>query len=303
MMPVPDALKARPPTPTSAVASATDEDVLCPLCEYNLRGLVEPRCPECGYRFEWSELLDASLRPPALLFEHARRRWVRSFVCTRAAGWLPPLFFGRWLRPSYAVVGRRLLVYWWLSVMTFLLVPLGTLAFFLASYSLGSSQTLSGALDVSPQVAAAWFTENRAFVPAITSALVLWAAWPWLTYGALLIFTDSMRRANVKREHVMRCAIYSCDAALSAGALACWLYWWRDDVLGIMRLACGTPAAIVAYVSCAYAAVTTFRLAHAYQLYLRFPHALLTAVLSQVVVLLCGWLFAALVWEFVGTLQ
>ena len=25
-----------------------DHDVECPLCKYNLRGLVEPRCPECG---------------------------------------------------------------------------------------------------------------------------------------------------------------------------------------------------------------------------------------------------------------
>ncbi len=33
-----------------------DEDVLCPECNYNLRGLTVPRCPECGLRFDWSEI-------------------------------------------------------------------------------------------------------------------------------------------------------------------------------------------------------------------------------------------------------
>src|SRR5206468_900133 len=32
------------------------QEIICPLCEYNLRGLSEPRCPECGYRFQWAEL-------------------------------------------------------------------------------------------------------------------------------------------------------------------------------------------------------------------------------------------------------
>ena len=25
-----------------------ERDVACPLCQYNLRGLMSPRCPECG---------------------------------------------------------------------------------------------------------------------------------------------------------------------------------------------------------------------------------------------------------------
>lgn len=44
---------------TSAVAPkppGLDEDVTCPKCEYNLRGLTLPRCPECGFTFEWSDV-------------------------------------------------------------------------------------------------------------------------------------------------------------------------------------------------------------------------------------------------------
>ena len=46
------------------------EDIFCPLCEYNLRGLIEPRCLECGYRFEWPDLLDPRRRLHPYLFEH-----------------------------------------------------------------------------------------------------------------------------------------------------------------------------------------------------------------------------------------
>jgi hypothetical protein len=32
------------------------EDLPCPRCQYNLRGLTVPRCPECGYHFAWSDV-------------------------------------------------------------------------------------------------------------------------------------------------------------------------------------------------------------------------------------------------------
>lgn len=33
------------------MAASVDLDVFCPRCRYNLRGLPEPRCPECGLTF------------------------------------------------------------------------------------------------------------------------------------------------------------------------------------------------------------------------------------------------------------
>lgn len=47
-----------PQPPTSGI----DEDIPCPKCQYNLRGLTVPRCPECGFHFEWKDL--PSFRPP-----------------------------------------------------------------------------------------------------------------------------------------------------------------------------------------------------------------------------------------------
>jgi hypothetical protein len=53
--------------------SAIGETIRCPLCGYDLRGLPQPRCPECGRTFEWADLLDpASRRHPYLFEQHHR---------------------------------------------------------------------------------------------------------------------------------------------------------------------------------------------------------------------------------------
>src|SRR3954447_5577159 len=65
----------------------------CPLCEYNLRGLVEPRCPECGHRFNWRQLLDTREHQHPFLFEHHPRHSVRSFFRTLRETLLPRRFW------------------------------------------------------------------------------------------------------------------------------------------------------------------------------------------------------------------
>ncbi|MBN1346756.1 MAG: hypothetical protein JXQ73_28960 [Phycisphaerae bacterium] len=37
------------------------EDIPCPRCGYDLRGLLNPRCPECAFTFDWSDI--PSMRP------------------------------------------------------------------------------------------------------------------------------------------------------------------------------------------------------------------------------------------------
>src|SRR6185436_3418471 len=68
----------------------------CPLCRYPFRGLStleRPQCPECGYRFEWVELLRARQHKHPYLFEHHRGRGVRSFVRTFVQGLMPRRFW------------------------------------------------------------------------------------------------------------------------------------------------------------------------------------------------------------------
>src|SRR5437867_12716435 len=90
--------------------SLTDP-IHCPLCEYNLRGLAEPRCPECGYRFEWAELLDPEHPRHRYIFEHHRRRNLWSFYRTLVGGLRARKFWSN-LRPTHVLDARRLVIYW-----------------------------------------------------------------------------------------------------------------------------------------------------------------------------------------------
>src|SRR3954465_985246 len=85
--------------------------LVCPLCDYNLRGLTQPRCPECGYQFTWRGLIEQRGLEHPYLFEHHRRRPVGSFVHPLLAAALP-LRFWRTLRPGHEPNLRRLVVYW-----------------------------------------------------------------------------------------------------------------------------------------------------------------------------------------------
>jgi hypothetical protein len=57
---------------------------LCPRCDYNLTGLPQPRCPECGFEFAWHEVGAVPPRP-TIRFE-------------QASGWdRVPAFFVTWV--------------------------------------------------------------------------------------------------------------------------------------------------------------------------------------------------------------
>lgn len=100
--------------PTAPDWSAIPDQVTCPLCDYDLRGLAEPRCPECGYRFEWPDLLEADRRTHPYLFEDQQRRLVRAFFATLIGGLRPRRFWAS-LKPSHPPRLGRLIVYWALT--------------------------------------------------------------------------------------------------------------------------------------------------------------------------------------------
>src|SRR4051812_46042283 len=94
---------------------AVGQDLACPLCDYNLRGLQEPRCPECGHRFDWQDLTDPRRRKHPWLFEHHRDRNLWSFWKTVRGG-LRPLRFWTLLSPAQPSRPRRLILYWSIAV-------------------------------------------------------------------------------------------------------------------------------------------------------------------------------------------
>jgi hypothetical protein len=88
-----------PPAPPAGQVDVQAENVRCPLCDYDLRGLTEPRCPECGYQFAWADLTDPARQLHPYLFEHHPRHNLRSFVRTMARAMRPRRFWW-WRKPT-----------------------------------------------------------------------------------------------------------------------------------------------------------------------------------------------------------
>ena len=248
---------AAPPGVRDAGTAAASQAVHCPLCEYDLRGLAEPRCPECGYRFAWDDLRDPSRRLHRYLFEHHPERNAWSFLRTIAGGWRPKRFWTS-LLPAQPSRPRRLVAYW-LATVSLLLPALAVhhYTWFLRAEAAtrldrarwhqmfppgspnaadvaerwGSTDAFLDQADPLPPSGEfyrrAWDAEGRW---ALYFAGV-WVAWPWLTFLTLLLFRFSMRRARIKPVHVLRCVLYSADAmllvSLAATAAAAARLWWQ----------------------------------------------------------------------------
>jgi hypothetical protein len=92
-------MEMRPDTTTVTALdarAAIDIGLRCPRCEYNLTGLTEPRCPECGTAFGWDDVRRAAACPPHIAFERARGwRKVPAFVVTWATVLFAPWIFAR----------------------------------------------------------------------------------------------------------------------------------------------------------------------------------------------------------------
>ncbi|MFQ5805545.1 MAG: hypothetical protein ACE5I3_03735 [Phycisphaerae bacterium] len=77
-------------------SAPADSGLRCPGCEYNLTGLTEPRCPECGAAFDWDEVRRAAANVPTITFERARGwRKLPAFLVTWATVLLAPWIFAR----------------------------------------------------------------------------------------------------------------------------------------------------------------------------------------------------------------
>ncbi len=91
------------------------EGLKCPLCEYDLRGLEEARCPECGGRFDWGELRDEGRHRLGWLFEH--RRGIGGLAGTWVRLLWPWGLWGGWLKPVHRLVVGRVVGFWAVGVV------------------------------------------------------------------------------------------------------------------------------------------------------------------------------------------
>jgi hypothetical protein len=254
--------------------SQVERDILCPLCEYNLRGLAEPRCPECGFRFDWHEIFTRDQYQHPFLFEHHPECNVWSFFATLLASARPFKFWST-IRPTLGLRPGRLCLYW-LTVTFLSLAPwiAGYLFLVMWHQQLWASRVSprsSYYVLVSAMRIDHWF---------VMGGLVLW---PALALGVLMIFQQSMRRASIKPSHMMRCCIYSGDVVLwliLVTALAC-----ASDMT-VFRFTVELRHLAFFFLPVAAILLLTIRLAIALRRYLCFPHAAGVAIATQVIIVL-----------------
>ncbi len=310
--------------------SSVDHDVPCPLCEYNLRGLVEPRCPECGYTFDWPEVLDVQRRPHAFLYEHHPERPWWAFART-LLGTCRPTPFWQSLHPTQPTSRRRLLTYWGLVSAVYVVLLLTQVAIFLhgrggmlirmykplharaaaqlsdRNYAVGHRNSvireygsIEAYLDVHYPIKL-----GRGLATQLSRDLWRWRfgwltllwplAWPWVIFGVLVSLRLSIRRARMSSFHVLRCVIYSMD-------LVVWIGLALLLMILVVRYLGGQPpmaslqdlqaSALLLFLLGII--VSTHRLAKAYRWYLRFDHPAMTVILCQLLALLALLTAAAL---------
>lgn len=177
-----------PPAVAAPDWQSVTDDVACTRCGYNLRGLTQPRCPECGLEFEWADLLDPARRRHPYLFEHqARYGRFESFVRT-AVGALNPWRFWRTITLQQPCNSRRL--WWfWLIVLALYAAVCGGITSLVLSVP-GMTTRLGGPTQI---------------VVALTLPLLLQTS----TIGALLVFQQTLSRWRIRSYHVTRTAVYA----------------------------------------------------------------------------------------------
>lgn len=84
------------PAQNTGSSDATTNPPRCPNCEYNLTGLTESRCPECGEPFDWEQVIRQAANPVTIAFERSRGvARVCGFVLTWATVLFAPWVFAR----------------------------------------------------------------------------------------------------------------------------------------------------------------------------------------------------------------
>jgi rubredoxin len=281
--------------------------VECPLCRYNLRGLSEARCPECGYTFEWPEILFIARCQHPYLFEHHPDQNNWSFFRTLIGG-LNPWLFWKTLHPVQPVKERRLTAYRWIA-KGFASLPLVVSGLWLLMMSMSwpvndwPRQSLFYLIDVFPGNATLLselmrpFLHARLYIFILLMTLFLLAL-PEMSTLALLIYRASMRQAKIEKHHVDRCVAYSYDVVVwlvfGMLALGTWVLFlpitsWQAEWLS-WSLVLLLPGAWL---------LMTVKLAFAYRYYLRIRHGVVAVAAGQVIVALVTLLVLMVMKELV----
>jgi hypothetical protein len=260
-------------TPFAPDWNSITTEVTCPLCDYNLRGLTQPLCPECGYRFEWPSVLDPKLRAHPYVFEHHPERNIRSFLHTLVRNFRPFRFWKE-LQPNQPSRVGRLMIYW--SVCAFIALLPGVAMILWPYYNWPAPFVWVPRPPFLDYLVDYLRHETGRLLIAFW---MIYALFPLLNFAALLVYRQSMRNARVKLSHVLRCAVYSGDVIV-------WSAMWQ---LGLLLT--GSPRSDATFDVFTIGVlillgVNAVRLISAYRWYMRFDHVVATIFAQQIILLL-----------------
>lgn len=183
------------------------DEIGCPLCDYNLRGLQEPRCPECGHAFNWRDLLDPRRRVHPYLFEHHPERNLWSFGRTLFGG-LRPGSFWETLHPMQPSSPWRLVLYVLAGVILSALCAVGSVFTYFLAIQLKYISNWNDVLDHVDWASSQLLDFDNYIV------FLMPFAWALLTFLSFMIFGTSMQLARVRTVHVVRTVVYAFDAVV-----------------------------------------------------------------------------------------
>lgn len=290
---------------SQAAPTATPEhDLHCPICDYNLHGLPNPRCPECGFAFQWDDLVRE--QPPfPHFFETARAHQAHAFIATLGRSAIA-LRFWRALHPALKPRSRRVVLFGILAVTLGLFAsiiiggaPIYDYAmwnlerreFILSNYQHPTnSENEAYATQLAkpfgsveqyvdwayPRLASPQFWQRAISVDRSGTLLpAIVVGWPVLTFLALMIFRVSLLNARISPAHVLRCTVYSAD-------IVAWLVPLLLLVLPAFYLE-GTESVMWSgYLPLVLLVLLSARVMIAYQLYLRIKRGLAMVISSQI---------------------
>ncbi len=278
-------------------------EVHCSRCGYNLRTLTNPRCPECGFEFEWKLVIEAFFRKNFALFEH---NWRKQPIRSLLRALFGPIFLPSrfWKRVSLhdqinggplAFLILMTLVWFGLGFVASALL-LGLLvsgAFYFdylprtAGYYGQSSPSFSEmmvAIEMDLWIAVELPLTSPMFFVALPLAVIL------VTLGLMCSLHETIARFRLRRGHMMRVVAYAAGPAavltgtlvnvFSTATLIGYMIGFRtsdwDPVIqfSVSVLLLGFPLAV--------------QLRSGMQYYLAIPHAKLAAALITIAAILAG---------------
>lgn len=214
------------------------ESPSCPRCGYDLSGArgawrercpLDGVCPECGLGYEWRDVFRPERLTPRWSFEHARAGPMRSWLATAARTLRPARFWTRMRVESPVRTGRLVVLALGVVLATHVVIALlwGSIGYAQsrAGYPAGWLGIIAEPWDSALSLTINPYTPRGRFVPAPLTILPFVAA-VW-GLGAALPFAclgPSLRRARVKRVHVLRAWAYFVPtvAVLVLGSAVYW---------------------------------------------------------------------------------